>query len=132
MMVLMAFPAGKLIVGILSVTLVVIIIALAYRRLLSHFGKDTLPKEDYCILFSLEEDVAVGVVDFYFTAEKIKEVTIHILDENYNLVKEIWREKATIGGNIVKFDTQSLLNGNYFYALISDNQKTMKKMVIVN
>lgn len=132
MMILAGITAGKLVIGILSVSLAILILVIAYKKLLSYLGKGSLPKEDYCILYSLEENPSKGTIDFYFTAEKIKEVAIHILDENYNLVSEIWNSESKIGGNIVKFDTSTLSNGNYFYALISDNQKTMKKMAIVN
>lgn len=132
MMILAGITVGKMVIGILSVSLAVLIIVIAYKKLLAYFGKDILPKEDYCVLYSLEENPSIGEIDFYFTADKIKEVTIHILDENYNLVSEIWRNDSTIGGNIVRFDTSSLSNGNYFYALVSDNQKTMKKMAIAN
>lgn len=132
MMILAGITAGKLIIGILSVSLAVLILVIAYKKLLAHLGKGSLPKEDYCVLYSLEENPSKGTIDFYFTAEKIKEVTIHILDENYNLVREIWKNEAQIGGNIVKFDTHTLSNGNYYYALVSDNQKTMKKMAIAN
>lgn len=132
MMILAGLTAGKLIIGILSVSLAVLIIVIAYKKLLAHLGKGSLPKEDYCVLYSLEENPSKGTIDFYFTAEKIKEVTIHILDENYTLVNEIWKKESQVGGNIVKFDTLTLANGNYYYALVSDNQKTMKKMAIAN
>lgn len=132
MMILAGITAGKMVIGILSVSLAVLIIVIAYKKLLGYLGKGALPKEDYCVLYSLEENPSIGEIDFYFTAEKTKEVSIHILDQNYNLVREIWRKESTVGGNIIKFDTKSLANGNYFYALISDNQKTMKKMAIAN
>jgi hypothetical protein len=37
-----------------------------------------------------------------------------------------------IGGNIVRFESSALPNGNYFYGLETENQKIMKKMRIEN
>lgn len=132
MIPLAIFTIGKITIGILSVSLAVLVLIIAYRKLLAYLGKGALPKEDYCVLYSLEENPSKGEIEFYFTAEKAKEVALQILDTEYQFIKEISRKECTVGGNILRFDSQELPNGNYFYALVTENQKTMKKMAIVN
>lgn len=132
MIALAIFTIGKITIGILSVSLAVLILIIAYRKLLAYLGKGSLPKEDYCVLYSLEENPSAGEVEFYFTADKVTEVTIQLLDSEYQFVKEVSSKECTVGGNIIRFDSKELENGNYFYALITENQKTMKKMAIVN
>ncbi len=132
MMNLALLNFSNVIIAILCVSLAVLVLIIAYRKLLQYMGKGTPPKEDYCVLYSLEENPSKAEMEFYFTAEKQKEVAIQILDENYNLTKEIYRQECQIGGNIIRFDSTTLPNGNYFFSLVTENQKTMKKMAIAN
>lgn len=127
------FTTGKLIIGALCVSLAILLLVIGYRKLLAYLGKNGGPaKEDYCVLYSLEENPVVGEVSFYFTAHESKEVAIHILNEEYNLVKEVSKKMCTEGGNIIRFESKDIENGNYYYGLITDNQKTIKKMRISN
>jgi hypothetical protein len=36
------------------------------------------------------------------------------------------------GGHIIRFDTNTLPNGTYFYQLRTENQKTMKRFSVEN
>ncbi len=123
---------GKILIGILFVSLAILILVIAYRKLLGYLGKGATPKEDYCVLYGLEEDPANGEVSFYFTSESKRPVQIHVLDEKYGFVQEVYSAECKSGGNIVRFETTTLPNGQYFYCLITDNQKTMKKMSVAN
>lgn len=132
MMTLAILTFGKVVIGVLCISLAILILAIAYRKLLAYLGKGTPPKEDYCVLHSLEKNPAKDEVSFYFTAEKEKSVQLNILDENYTLVKEIKNDLCHIGGNVIRFQSTELPNGNYYYCLVTDNQKTLKKMTIAN
>ena len=116
----------------LCVTLGILVIAIGYRQLLKYLGKGTPPKEDYCVLYGLEKNPAQGELEFYFTSEIPKSVTLNILDEEMNFVKEVSTIDCHKGGNIIRYDSTEMANGNYFYCLQTDNQKTMKKMRIQN
>ncbi|MFT5779536.1 MAG: hypothetical protein ACI837_002495 [Crocinitomicaceae bacterium] len=95
-------------------------------------GKGTPPKKDYCVLFNIEKDPAEGELEFYFTSEEKKNYSLQILDSDMLLIEEVLSKECFIGGNIVRFDSSKLKNGQYYYCLKTDNQKTMKKMRVSN
>ncbi len=129
---ILAFTTMELIVGILIFTLAILIFVISYKKLLAYLGKGSIPKEKYCVLYSLETDPASGDIQFYFTSEEKKEVKFQLLDEQYNFLKEIYNKECKADGNIIPFNTKELSNGVYFYCLVTENQKTMKKMTIRN
>ena len=117
---------------ILFVTLGLLVLAIAYRALLKYLGRGTPSKADYCVLYNLEKNPAVGELEFYFTSEEPKKVTLNVLDEDLNIVTEISTIDCHTGGNIIRYDSTQIANGNYFYCLQTPNQKTMKKMRVQN
>ena len=132
MMILMGYSIGKVLVGILCVSLAVLVLYIAYRKLLAYLGKGSPAPKDYCVLYSLEINPSKGEVEFYFTTVAPKRVSIEILNEDMSLNMVVSEKECDEGGHIIRFDTTSLSNGNYYYCLRSENQKTMKKMVIAN
>lgn len=131
-MMVLNFSAMEIAVGVLIFTLALLVFAIAYKKLLAYLGKGSVPKEKYCVLYSLETDTASGEVQFYFTSEVKKEVKLQLLDEQYHFIKEIYGQECRTDGNIIPFDTKELNNGIYFYCLVTENQKTMKKMTVLN
>ncbi len=131
-MIGLAMPNGQTVVLIMAVSLIILLMVIGYKKILKNFSKDHLSLEKYCVLYSLETEVAEGKIDFYFTTEEPRKVTFEILDENYQTLKVIFDKECEKGGNIVPFDTTTLENGNYFYCLKTYNQKTMKKVTVRN
>jgi hypothetical protein len=131
-MLLVGYSLMDVVIVSLYVTLIGTVVYLLYKRLLRRLSKDAIPKEDYCVLYSLEVDPAVGELEFYFTTEEERDIKLSILDSDLNEVMVVTEKEATIGGNIVRFDSTSLSNGEYYYCLNTDNQKTMKKMRVLN
>jgi|SRR5690606_8044966 len=131
-MMILNFSAMEVVVGVLIFSLSLLIFAIAYKKLLAYLGKGSLPKEKYCVLYSLEVEPASGEVKFYFTSEVKREVKFQIFDQKYNFIKEIYNQECKADGNIIPFDTTTLENGIYYYAIVTENQKTMKKMTIAN
>lgn len=129
---ILAFTTMELIVGILIFTLAILVLVISYKKLLAYLGKGSIPKEKYCVLYSLETEPASGDIQFYFTSEEKKEVKLQLLDDQYNFLKEIYNKECKADGNIIPFNTTELSNGIYFYCLVTENQKTMKKMTIRN
>lgn len=123
---------GTTIIYILCVTLGILVVAIGYRQLLKYLGRGTPPKEDYCVLYALEKSPSEGELEFYFTSEQPKSVTLNVLDADMNFVVEISTIDCHTGGNIIRYDSTKIANGNYFYCLQTKNQKTMKKMRIQN
>ena len=130
-MILASFITSKLLT-LLTISLVVLIGVIIYKRLLIKFKQNTISKEDYCILFGLENQPSKGEIEIYFTSEKKKNVNISILNEDMSLHTDIKEFECTPGGNIVRFNTLNVENGNYFYQLKTDNQVTIKKFTIKN
>jgi hypothetical protein len=131
-MIVLNFTAMEMAVGVLIFTLALLVFVIAYKKLLAYLGKGSIPKEKYCVLYSLETEPASGEIQFYFTSEVKKDVKFQLLDEQYNFLKDIYSQECRIDGNIIPFDTKELNNGVYFYCLVTENQKTMKKMTVRN
>jgi len=126
----MGFSWVDVIIGMLWVSIIVLILVIGYKKLLSYLGKDDLKKEDYCELYNLEESPVTNEAPFYFTSEKVRNVSIWIQDSKMNDLIEVSNQECKIGGNIIRFDTSKLENGTYFYCLKTDNQKISKKMEV--
>lgn len=131
-MLLVGYSFTDVLLGILYVSLVLLVLVISYKKLLKKFSKDALVTKDYCVLYSLEKSPASGELEFYFTSEIEREVKLSILDSNLNEIKLIIDKIATSGGNIVRFDSTLVSNGEYYYCLKTENQKTMKKMRVLN
>lgn len=132
MIVLFTFSITKLLLGILSLSLAVLLIVIAYKKLLAYLGKTDMITEDYCILYSLEEQPSTGEIELYFTTNSRRVCKMSILNYDMSLHSVIFEEEVKEGGNIVRFSTKNVENGLYFYQLETENQKTMKKIEIKN
>ncbi len=132
MIVLFTFSITKLLLGILSLSLAVLLIVIAYKKLLAYLGKTDMITEDYCILYSLEEQPSTGEIELYFTTNSKRVCKMSILNYDMSLHSVIFEEEVKEGGNIVRFSTKNVENGLYFYQLETENQKTMKKIEIKN
>ncbi len=114
------------------VSLVILVVYILYKWLLNRLQKGAVQHQNYCVLANLEDDPASGELIFYFTSNEVKNVRIVILDSQMNDLIEVSNEDCSVGGNIIRFDSTELPNGEYFYGLITENQKTVKKMTIQN
>lgn len=130
-MILASYITSKLLT-LLTISLIVLIGVIIYKRLLTKFKQNTISKEDFCVLFGLENQPSKGEIEIYFTSEKKKKVKISLLNEDLSLHTDIKEFECTPGGNIVRFNTLNVQNGNYFYQLKTDNQETIKKFTIEN
>jgi hypothetical protein len=129
---LRGYDLPTIIIATLCVSLAILVIVIAYRKLLQYLGRGSVNKEDYCVLYPLEKDPASGKVEFYFTCEEAKQYSLEILDAEMQELAKVKEGEAHPGGTIVRFDTASLSNGLYFFCLKTSNQKTMKKMNVLN
>lgn len=116
--------------GILIALSAAMMLYIAYRLVIKRFSRGTLKKEDYALLFDLESKSQSGEVEFYFTIEQNRRVVFSILNAKMEAIKVLQDQEFPSGGHIVRFDSAELENGFYFYCLETDNQKTMKKMLV--
>jgi len=131
-MILMTYSISKVLIGILLTSITLLILYIAYKKLLEKLSAGNPIKEDYCVLYSLEEPIAKGEVELYFTTIKPKQVSIELYNEDLTLHSIIKEGEFSEGGHIIRLDTTKLNNGVYFFALKTYNQKNMKKMLVEN
>lgn len=131
-MLLVGFSWYDVLIGVLYVSIVLIIVIIGYRKLLSYLQREAVNHEDYCQLYSLEVAPASGELPFYFTSTIERAYQLLILDSDMNELMEVVAQDCKIGGNIIRFDSSKLPNGDYFYCLKTNNQKISKKMTILN
>ena len=131
-MILLGYSWTSILLGTLYASLGLLIVVIAYRRLLKYLDKGRPVSRKYCTLYTLEEHPSAGEVTFYFTSEEPVKYKLMILDEDMNELKIIKSDTSGIGGNIVRFNSIELNNGDYFYCLQTEEQRTMKKMRVIN
>lgn len=131
-MILVGYTWWDVGLGTLYVSLGLLVLFILYKRLLARLSRGAVDKKDYCVLYALEDDPATGDLEFYFTSGIEREVVLSILDADMKDLKVVAEKTATPGGNIVRFDSTTLSNGEYYFCLKTENQKTMKKMRVLN
>lgn len=103
---------------------------ISYKELLRRLGKGIPVKEDYAVLYGLERKTVSGEVEFYFTTEQPRHMVFLLLDRELKQLEVLSEREFETGGHIIRYNTNELANGIYFYCIQSDNQKTMKRMVV--
>jgi hypothetical protein len=128
----MTYSISKVVIGILLTSITLLILIIAYKKLLARLGKGNPIKEDYCVLYNLEESPSQNEVAIYFTCNSERSILLELLSNELSTIQIIAEKIVQEGGHIIRFDTKSIPNGTYFYCLKTDNQKTMKKMIVAN
>ncbi len=123
-------PIEVKLMGILFAFSALTLLYLAYKMLIMHFSKGKLDPADYAVLSDLEHKTYTGEIEFYFTIEKPKHVQFLILNDKMEQILTVEDKAYNGGGHIVRFDSNSLQNGIYFYCIQTPNQKTMKKFLV--
>lgn len=59
-------------------------------------------------------------------------VQLKLLNENYSEVKLLLKDFVNKGKHSVNFNSKEVPNGVYFCELITDNQKTTKRLIVKN
>ncbi|MEY4521328.1 MAG: hypothetical protein RIT10_513 [Bacteroidota bacterium] len=131
-MILMTYSISKVIIGILLTSITLLILVIAYKKLLARLGKGNPIKEDYCVLYGLEESPSSKEVSFYFTSNSERHIELSLLTNELTTLQIIAEKTVKEGGHITRFDTTTIPNGTYYFCLKTDNQKTMKKMIVAN
>lgn len=131
-MLLKGFTYIQVIFGVLWTSLAILVLVIIYRRLLRYLSRGAVSKREYCELYPLEMNPAHGMIPFYFTSERERPVKMELLNGDMEFIREIASFDCKPGGNIVRFDSTALPDGEYFYTLVTDNQKIMKKMYLRN
>jgi hypothetical protein len=112
--------------------LMIFFFVVLYKALLKRWNKGNVKHEDFCDLVSIEFKPAFGIIDFCFTSKGNKHIDFEIVNLNFETVVSIASKEFVDGQHILKFDTNQLADGDYFYLLKTENQKIFKKIQINN
>ena len=120
-----------ILIQILFTTLGFLGLIILYKLLLRKFSKGRIIHSQYCTLYSVDENPAKEVIEFYFECPTALEVFFFVRNEKE---EEVFSKKAEFekGGHIVRFDSRTVVNGAYIYGLKTFEQETQKKLIILN
>lgn len=112
--------------------ILVIIYRLYIRKIKQKREQRDLFKKLYINLHPIKNDPANGIVPIFIEAHQVIQVKLRIFSPQLAIDKIIEERALKKGGNVIQFDTTVFQNGTYFYEVITDNQKTKKRIHIFN
>ena len=118
-------------ISILYITLIILLIIIAYRFLIRRLSNNRVRLEEFCTLYSTETYEVKGEVEFYFQCPEAIDVHFCIWS-NDKIVVELANKEFDSGGHILRYDTRQLENGGYTFGLVTKKQKTIKKFGVKN
>jgi hypothetical protein len=106
----------------------------AYKKVLNLISTGKVKKVTvkYAELFDVNPPYAKGEIQFGFKLPEKMEVKFRIVNRDDDLIKELKNGELEEGVYPVLFDTSSIVDGEYYYQIITDFQKTSKKFFVVN
>jgi len=119
------------IVKFLFVSFLILLAVIAYRALLRRFQRGQVQHQDFCELYTLDQEPANGELAFYFVCPASTHVRFAIW-QNKQLVAELANQEFEKGGHILRYDSAKLANGVYYYGIITAQQETKKRMTVSN
>jgi len=129
---ILRFDLGKTTIGFMLVTITILILVIAYRKLLAYLRRGNVDTTKYCVLYRIEKNPANGELEFYFTNEETKNIIFELLNNQFEVVETLASQDFEKGSHIIRYDSNKLSNGTYYYQLRTENQKTYKKLEILN
>ena len=118
-------------IDFLFISLFIILAIILYRLLLRKLSKGKVDMDSFCTLYSLEKNPVSGEVEFYFVSPDMIKVEFSIWKENEK-VFELKNDYFKKGGHIVRFESTSIPDGEYFFGIVTSNQRTVKRFKIQN
>jgi hypothetical protein len=119
------------IVDVLFISLIIILVIILYRMLLKRLSKGKVNMESFCTLYSLEKNPVSGEIEFYFVSPDMIKVEFSIWKDQEKIV-ELRNDYFKKGGHIIRFDSNSLPDGEYFFGLVTTHQRTIKRFKVQN
>ena len=106
----------------------------AYKKVLNLIATGKVKKVTvkYAELFDVNPPYAKGEIQFGFKLPEKMEVEFRIVNRDDDLIKDLKKGELEEGVYPILFDTNSIADGEYYYQIITDVQKTSKKFFVVN
>lgn len=129
---ILRFDIGKTTIGFMLATITLLLLVIAYRKLLAYLRKGNIDATKYCVLYRIEKNPANGELEFYFSNEETKQISFELLNNQFEVIETLASKDFEKGSHILRYDSKKLSNGTYYYQLRTNNQKTYKKLEILN
>lgn len=126
-MLLVGLNFTTVLLGLLYASIAVIVLVIAYRKLLGRLGKGAVSTDAFIEVHTPEYDSDKKVLTFYFVAKEPKEYKLSLQDLSYSHLMVVDEGQTKVGGNIVRLNNDKIQSGTYFLCFETDNQKTTKK-----
>lgn len=106
----------------------------AYKKVLNLIATGKVKKVTvkYAELFDVNPPYAKGEIQFGFKLPEKMEIKFRIVNRDDDLIKDLKSGELEAGVYPVIFNTNSIADGEYYYQIITNVQKTSKKFFIVN
>jgi hypothetical protein len=107
---------------------------IAYKKVLNLIATGKVKKVTvkYAELFDVNPPYAKGEIQFGFKLPEKMKVKFRIVNRDDDLIKDLKNGELQEGIYPILFDTNSIADGEYYYQIITDVQKTSKKFFVVN
>ena len=105
-----------------------------YKKVLNLIATGKVKKVTvkYAELFDVNPPYAKGEIQFGFKLPEKMEVRFRIVNRDDELIEDLKNGELEEGVYPILFDTNSIADGEYYYQIITDVQKTSKKFFVVN
>lgn len=127
-MLLVGLTWKTTILGFLYVSLAILVLVIAYRKLLKYLGKGKEPSKSFLEVHSPEIDNKKKQTTFYIVATETQKYKLSLLNINHDYIELIKEGEAQVGGNIIRFDHANVTPGKYFFEVTTEDQKTTKRI----
>jgi hypothetical protein len=115
----------------LFISLLIVLAIILYRLLLRKLSKGKVDLDSFCTLYSLEKNPVSGEVEFYFVSPDMIKIEFSIWQDKEKVL-ELRNDYFKKGGHIIRFDSRTLSDGEYFFGLATSKQRTIKRFSIQN
>jgi len=130
-------PVGRIAVNLIwasSFLVAAYLLYVAYKKVLNLIATGKVKKVTvkYAELFDVNPPYAKGEIQFGFQLPEKMDVQFRIVNRDDDLIKELKNGELEEGVYPILFDTNSVADGEYYYQIITNSQKTSKKFFVVN
>ena len=130
-------PVGRIAMNVIwasSFLVAPYLLYVAYKKVLNLIATGKVKKVTvkYAELFDVNPPYAKGEIQFGFQLPEKMDVIFRIVNRDDDLIKELKKGELEEGVYPILFDTNSIADGEYYYQIITNYQKTSKKFFVVN
>lgn len=116
---------------ILVWVVVTFVVIFGYRYMLKRLQRGR-PSQQYATLHTLTSESVNGEVRFFFELPEPGSIRFFIEDESENEIAVLADGDKDKGSYPIKWDTNQIPDGVYFYKLTTGNQTISKRLVVKN